>query len=386
MTCARGLAPVLAGELGESGKPASLVSETSVETRGTLTECEELNLRLRTAHRVLWLWHQFEARSEVDLYRGTLAARWEEVLRTDRPFSVRAAISGLEISDRAAALRTKDAIADRLRARLGHRPDSTSDRSGACVFVHWTPRGCRLYLDTSGMALSFRGYRRGAGAAPLRETLAAGVLLGAGWTGQAPLINPMCGSGTIAIEAAWIAARRAPGLLRRHFAFMDLRGFDPEEWAGRWQRVAAEERPVQVSIVATDFDPRAIEAARANAHAAGVAAAVHFGVAELMQTPQLRPGAWYALNPAYGVRTGGDDAAIEELHRKIGRFLRDRADGGHAVVITGNLRMARRIGLKLARRWTVYNGPIECRVLEFDLRKTRAREGTGGGFSSSMHV
>ncbi|MCX7819188.1 MAG: class I SAM-dependent RNA methyltransferase [Kiritimatiellae bacterium] len=385
VTCARGLAPVLVEELEELGRAAVVVEDTCVETRGTLADCEELNVRLRTAHRVLWLWQVFEAASEADLYRGAVALSWEEVLRADQPVSVRAAVAGGGPGERAVVLRTKDALADRMRARLGRRPDSGPQPLGACVFVHWAPPVCRVFVDTTGVPLSFRGYRRRAVAAPLRETLAAGVLLGAGWRGQAPLVNPMCGGGTIAIEAAWIAARRAPGLLRRRFAFMSLRGFDAEVWASRRRRAAAEERPVEVPIVAADRDPAAIEAARENLRAAGLEGVVRLVVAALEETPAVGAGAWYALNPAYGVRLG-DAEEVAADHVAIGRFLRQRADGGRAVVITGNLRMARRIGLRLARRWTVFNGPIECRVLEFDLRGPVGRGGARGGLAPSPPV
>ncbi len=380
VTCARGLAPVLADELRAVGRAAVVVEETCVESRGTLADCEELNLRLRTAHRVLWLWGEFEAGSEADLYRGVKGLAWEDVLRTDRPFMVRAASSGAGMSERAAALRTKDAIADRMRSRLGRRPDSTSKPHGAVVVVHWVASRCRLFLDTSGVPLSFRGYRRRAVAAPLRETLAAGVLLGAGWRGQAPLANPMCGSGTIAIEAAWIAARRAPGVLRRSFAFMNLRGFDADAWEDRRRRAAAEERPVGVPIVAADVDGAAVAAARANARAAGVEDAIRLAVAELADTPPAGRGAWYVLNPAWGMRIGGGEEEVAVTHAAIGRFLRARADGGRAVVISGHLRMSRRIGLRLARRWTVFHGPVECRVLEFELRGPPDRSAAASGF------
>jgi len=223
-------------------------------------------------------------------------------------------------------------------------------------------------------------------AAPLRETLAAGILLGAGWTGQAPLVNPMCGSGTIAIEAAWIAARRAPGRLRPTFAFMSLRGFDLEAWRERRRRAAAAERPVEVPIVAADVDADAVEAARANARAAGVETLIRLEVAELRDTPAAGPAAWYVLNPAYGRRIGGGDEEIAAAHEAIGRFLRTRADGGRAVVVSGHLKMARRIGLRLARRWTVFNGPIECRVLEFDLHGPLGRPARADGATGTVPV
>ncbi len=369
VTCARGLEGVLRSELEGLGFAPAGEAPTVVEVCGTLRDCMRLNLWLRTAHRVLWLWKEFPARSAEDLYRGVAGLPWEEVLRLDQPLNVRAANQADEegVSTAWMALKCKDAIVDRMRVRLGRRPDSGSTPKGACVFLLRSAGRFRLYLDTTGVPLSFRGYRQESVEAPLRESLAAGLLLASGWTGRTPLVNPMCGSGTIAIEGAGIASRRAPGLQRSRFAFTSLRGFPREEWEQLREAARREVRPIRIPIVAADWSREAVEIARRNARRAGVENAIRFEVAELDATPVPGPRPWIVLNPEYGHRTRPSAEELEELYHRIGQFLRRHGQGGRGVIITGHLALSRRFGLKLARKWTVFNGPIECRVVEFEL-------------------
>ena len=369
VTCPRGLAPVLAAEVAGLGLSVVATHETAVETAGPLALCRRLNLHLRTGHRVLWRLARFGATSANDVYARCAAMPWEEVLLPEHPITVRASSDAVDAGPggRVAALKCKDAIADRMRARCGRRPDSGPEPRGACVFILWRDGDCRVFLDTTGVPLSFRGYRRLTVEAPMRESLAAGVVLASGWRGGTPFVNPMCGSGTLAIEAAWIAQRRAPGLLRARFAFQCLRGYDAAAWrAERDEALGAVCPSAGVSIVATDRDAAAVEAARVNSRAAGVEAAIEFAACDFMETIVPGPAPMIVLNPEYGERMGRDtDLAAE--YRRIGRFLRERGRGGRGVVFTGNLALSRRIGLHVDRICTMYNGPIECRMLEFSL-------------------
>ncbi|MBM4154882.1 MAG: class I SAM-dependent RNA methyltransferase [Lentisphaerae bacterium] len=369
VTCPRGLAPVLAAEIESLGVPVLATHETAVETAGPLSLCPRLNLHLRTGHRVLWRLRSFGAASAADVYRGCSALPWEDVLLPEHPITVRASSDAPDAGPdgRLAALKCKDAIADRMRERCGRRPDSGPEPRGACVFVLWRAGDCRVFLDTSGVPLSFRGYRRLTVAAPMRESLAAGVLLASGWRGERPLANPMCGSGTLAIEGAWIAMRRAPGLLRARFAFMCLRGYEDAAWRALREEALRAARPAPPSpIAASDRDPAAVEAARVNARAAGVERHIGLTVGDFMECPVPGPAPLIVLNPEYGERMGaGEDLAPE--YRRIGRFLRERGAGGRGVVFTGNLALSRRIGLKVGAIRTMFNGPIECRMLEFEL-------------------
>lgn len=377
ITCARGLAPVLAGEVESLCLPVIATHETAVETAGPLSLCPRLNLHLRTGHRVLWRLRSFGASSSSDVYRGCAAMPWEDHLLPEHPITVRASSDAPDAGPdgRLAALKCKDAIADRMRDRCGRRPDSGPEPRGACIFILWRGGECRVFLDTSGVPLSFRGYRRLTVAAPMRESLAAGVLLASGWRGERPLANPMCGSGTLAIEGAWIAMRRAPGLLRARFAFMCLRGYDDAAWrALREEALRAARSAPPAAIAASDRDPAAVEAARVNARAAGVEPHIALTACDFVESPVPGPAPLIVLNPEYGERMGaGEDLAPE--YRRIGRFLRERGQGGRGVVFTGNLALSRRIGLKVGGIRTMFNGPIECRMLEFELTGPPARDG-----------
>jgi putative N6-adenine-specific DNA methylase len=369
VTCARGAAPVLAAELTALGCAAREMNDTAVETRGGMDLCRRLNLHLRTGHRVLYPLQSFRADTVEDVYRGCSDVPWEEVLRPDRPIAVRAAAEAADAGPggRLAALKCKDAIVDRMRVRCGMRPDSGPEPRGACVFIAWRQRECRVFLDTTGVPLSFRGYRTLAVAAPMRESLAAAVILGTGWTGDVPFVNPMCGGGTLAIEAAWIAMRRAPGLLRTRFAFMSLRGFDANAWRADVDAALRTSLPRPgAPIVATDLDSAAVAAARVNARAAGVDAFIDFSACDVADTPVPAPTPLIVLNPEYGERMGADKD-LEAEYRRIGRFLKEKGRGGRGVIVTGNLALSRRFGLKVASIRTLFNGPIECRCLEFDL-------------------
>lgn len=369
MTCPRGLAEILADEIRTLGLPVEGIGESAVETRGGLPEARRLNLWLRTGHRVLLRLGGFPARSPDDLLRGASALPWEDWFDPYGRFTVRGEALTTAVTDsRYALLKLKDAIADRMRERCGRRPDSGSDpRDAAAAFLWWQGERCVIYIDTTGVPLSHRGYRREGLAAPMRESLAAGVVLASGWRGGRPFLNPMCGSGTIAIEAAGIASGRAAGLGRREFAFMRLRGFDAGPWEA--ERAAAERTARALppgAIVATDLRPEFVAAARRNATAAGAGAAIRFEACDFADTPRPEGAAVAVLNPEYGERLG-EDAELEPVYRRIGAWFRTLPAGSRGCLITGNLRLAKRIGLKAARIRTMFNGPIECRFLEFDI-------------------
>jgi putative N6-adenine-specific DNA methylase len=235
------------------------------------------------------------------------------------------------------------------------------------VHLHWAGEHARLYLDTSAEPLSRRGYRKIPLEAPMQETLAAAVLLAAGWEREGNLVNPMCGSGTLAIEGALIALRRTPGLLRGNFGFMHIRGFDKSlygEIRSRLRKSAG--RTLKGRIVATDIRPEAIEAARQNARTAGVDHLIDFHACDFRQTPTPGGGGIVILNPEYGERMG-QISALEGIYGAIGDFFKNRCRGYRGYIFTGNLGLAKKVGLRTSRRIPFYNGPIECRLLEYEL-------------------
>jgi putative N6-adenine-specific DNA methylase len=371
LACSRGISPYLAEEARRLGMTVRDELDSGIETEGTLADAMRLNLHLRTANRVLFQVGAFRALDATHLYRHVRRLAWEAHLPADGYFTVTSFVRNASIRDaRFANVRCKDAIADRMRERCGRRPDSGNERRAAVVFLYWNERDCRIYLDTSGESLSRRGYRRFPLEAPMQETLAAAVLMAAGWKGDVPFVNPMCGSGTLAIEAALMAAGRAPGLQRENFGFMHLAGFDRRAW----KRLRDEARPSgapapagpPVRLVATDIRPEAIDAARRNARLAGVEAMIDFSACDFADTPVPPSPGVVVLNPEYGERMGAA-AELEAVYGRIGDFLKQKCQGCRGYVFTGNLPLSRRIGLHSRRRIVFFNGPIECRLLEFEL-------------------
>lgn len=368
LTCTRGLAPWLEREVRGLGLTPRAVDETGVEVAGTLRDCMALNLRSHVATYVLYLLERFTCRSPDELYKRVVALPWEDVVAPDERLSVVSAVDHPSITDsRFANRRVKDAIVDRIARRRGRRPDSGPERENVVVSLYWSGDDGRVYLNTTGRKLSDRGYRRIPGQAPMRETLAAAVVLETGYDGTAPLVNPMCGSGTLAIEAALIASGRAPGLLRSNFGFAHVIGFDDAEWQAirrEAHRLRAAGPPAP--IVATDLDPSAVEAARKNATTAGVEQLIEFRVCDFAETalPE-RPGV-VLLNPGYGERVG-EERELEATYARIGDFFKRRCAGWTGFVFTGNPGLAKKIGLRTSRRVPFFNAWIECRLLRFEL-------------------
>ena len=370
INCGRGLTPWLQREIGELGYSVRPAGVTGVETDATLTGAMRLNLCLRTGLNVLYLLKDFTARTPDDLYRQAAAVAWEDMIAPEEYLSVVSEVRTPAIDNSMfASLKTKDAIVDRIAARVGRRPDSGPRRTGVVVNLFWQEERCRIYLNTSGEKLSDRGYRRLPHSAPLRETLAAGLLLAAGYDGAGPLVAPMCGSGTIPIEAALLASRRPPGFLRDNFSFMHVRQFDKRAWlAVRAEAGKGVRKAIPAPIVASDIDAAAVRAARKNAQAAGVDHLIEFHVCDFAETP-IPPGEGIVLlNPPYGERLG-EVRALETTYKRIGDFFKQKCAGYTGCIFTGNTALAKKVGLRAARRTPFWNARIECRLLEYPLYK-----------------
>jgi putative N6-adenine-specific DNA methylase len=367
-TCAKGVSPYLQAEMRDLNFPVHAMGEAAVETEGALADAMTLNLHLRTAHRVLYLYHAFTAKTLEDLYNRLVRLSWEEVLDADGYVCVTSFADTPVIRDgRMVNLKGKDAVADRFRQVSDRRPDSGAARDRTVIHIYWKQNQVLVYLDTSGDSLSKRGYRKIPLQAPMQETLAASVLLASGWQGEGHFVNPMCGSGTLAIEAALIALNRAPGLVRTSFGFMHLKGFTPSGWREMRTRARkAVRKQLPGKIVATDIRPEAVEAARQNARTAGVDHLIDFAVCDFRQTPVPEGSGMIMLNPAYGERLG-EIAELEAVYQGIGDFFKQQGPGYQGYIFTGNLDLARKIGLKTKRRIPFFNGEIECRLLEYEL-------------------
>jgi 23S rRNA G2445 N2-methylase RlmL len=383
VTCPKGIVPWLAGEIRALDFPVLAEGEAAVETEGSLADTMRLNLHLRTAHRVLWRLASFRAENPNGLYAGIRGIPWEELLheRGEHAYlSVTATADTPSINDtRFVNVKTKDAIVDRLTELCGVRPDSGPDRDRVVVHVYWQGKGVSVYLDTSGEPLSRRGYRKIPLAAPMQETLAAAVILATGWNGRTSFVNPMCGSGTLAIEAALFAQGKAPGLLRSNYGFIHIKGFDPAAWRAIRAAAHGAQKETAARIVATDIDPKAVAAARQNARTAGVEEIIEFAACPFAETPIPERGGIVVLNPPYGERIG-EQSQLTGLYGEIGDFFKQRCGGYRGYLFTGNAALGKRVGLRTKRRITFYNGEIECRLLEYELYEgTRRKEKVYGG-------
>lgn len=368
LTCPKGLAPFLAAEVRQLGMKVEGEGPGLVCTRGTLTDTMRLNLWLRTAHRVLYKVGRFGCRDPDALYRRVRDLPWSWYLPADGYFTIQASVDHPSVTDpRFPALKAKDAIVDRIRRDRGRRPDTGNDRHKAAVFLHWHGTECGMFLDTSGESLQKRGYRKVSVEAPMQETLAAACLLASGWQGDHPLVNPMCGSGTIAIEAALMALGRAPASVRLRFAFMHLCDY-PEEDFRLLRREARQtaRRTTDAPIIVTDRDPEAVEAARRNARTAGVEQCLEFAVCDFAQTRVPDGGGLAMLNPEYGHRMG-DEGDLVAVYRSIGDFFKQRCVGYRGGVFTGSRRLSRQVGLRPDGAWTFFSGALECRLLVYDI-------------------
>jgi len=368
ITCAKGVSPFLKQEILSSGFPVLSDGKAEVETEGTMEDTLRLNVLTRTGQRVLFLLESFNAKTPDDLYKRISRIPWEDFIPEDSYFSVTSSVHNPTINDsRFANVKCKDAVVDRIKEKRGRRPDTGPERDRVVIHLYWRSNLCQVFVDTSGEPLSRRGYRMIPLKAPMQETLAAAIILATGWMGNGNCVNPMCGSGTLAIEAALIALGRAPGLLRSNYGFMHLKGFDEPLWKALRRKIRAEAKDkLNGRIIATDISQQAIEAAKKNAMTAGVERFIEFGVCDFSETPVPNGGGVVVLNPEYGERMG-EIEKLKENYKGIGDFFKKKCNGYTGYVFTGNLDLAKKVGLRTKRRILFYNGPIECRLLEYDL-------------------
>lgn len=368
LACSRGITPFLKKEVVNLGYSVIAESTSGLTVKGSMADAMRLNLRLRTCQRVLLQVDSFRAGTPDELYRRVVSFAWEDLLLPDGYLCITSAVDTPSINDtRYANLKCKDAIVDRMKEKTGRRPDSGPDRDHAVIHLRWKGDDCSLFIDTSGESLSKRGYRKIPMAAPMQETLAAAVLMASGWDGTGPLVNPMCGSGTIAVEAALMVMNRQPGILRENFGFMHIRGYRPHLWQEMKERAREEERlAASCRIIASDRNAKAVAAARSNAEAAGVKGLIEFLISDFGETPVPDTAGIVIMNPEYGERMGQADE-LGETYRRIGDFFKRRCVGYRGYIFTGNLQLARKVGLRTRSRLTFFNGPIECRLLAYDL-------------------
>ena len=361
-----GLEETLAEELTALGAQDVWPTSRAVEFSGDTALLYKVHLWCRTATRILKPIATFQAADSDELYRAVGRIDWSQYLEADSTLAIDAvAIDSGFANSMFVSQRAKDAIVDQLRARTGKRPSVDTADPDLRLNVHIHGPKATLSLDASGEPLGRRGYRIEGGKAPLGEVLAAGIVRLTEWDMASPLIDPMCGSGTIIIEAAMMARDLAPGL-RRRFGFMRWKDYDAAIFKRLHQEALAAGRPrTACEIVGSDIDRRALAEAKANAERAGVADDIRFEQKTFEnQRPPQPPGVMVA-NPPYGERMAMAD--INAFYTGLGDALKRNYQGYAAFILTGNPDAAKHIGLRTSRRIKLFNGPIECRLLRFEL-------------------
>ena len=360
-TAPRGLEALLQKEIASLGGASAKVVPGGVAFEGGWEVCYRVNLWSRIASRVLWKVHDFRYGNEEDLYKAAKALDWPKHFRVERTLRVnvtaqRSPLKSLEF----ATLKIKDAVCDRFRDALGKRP--SIERAAPDVRVHAFLEADRgmLYLDTSGEPLFKRGWRAGQGEAPLRENLAAGIIMLTGWQPGEPLLDPMCGGATLLVEAAAMARGRAPGA-RRSFGFEKLAVFDPK----LWQSIRQENgNPSEPRLYGSDNHAEALKDARRNLAAAGVERWVKVEQADVLEREAPAPSGVMVMNPPYGERMGSLDE-LAAFYPKLGDALKKRFAGWRCYIFTADLRLPKLIRLSPSARTPLWNGAIECRLYEF---------------------
>lgn len=368
ITCNRRLSPYLAQEVEALGFDIVRAFNTGVEIHASVNECIRLNLNLRIASQVLYEIKSFRARNADELYKALVTVAWEELLPFDGYFSVTSNVHNETITTPLFAnVKVKDAIVDRIKDKKGVRPNTGPELNQAVIHLHWIEDRAEIFLDTSGETLAKHGYRKHPGKAPMLEALATATIMATQWDGKSPFINPMCGSGTLAIEAALMAQKRMPGLQRMNYAFMHFIGYDEEVFFEERRRLKElTDKKNLPHIIASDISDVAIEIAKSNAKTAGVEHLITFEVGDFAKTTIPEGNGVIMFNPEYGERLGVH-TKLEATYKRIGDFMKQECKGYRGYIFTGNLDLAKKIGLQASRRFEFFNGKLDCRLLQYEL-------------------
>jgi putative N6-adenine-specific DNA methylase len=376
VTCNRRLSAYLEKEIIALGYTPVKVFLTGVELQGTMQDCIKLNLHLRCASQVLLSIKEFYCDHPEDLYDAVLDINWTSIITPETYFSITSNVFHDSINNGMYAnVKVKDAIVDVFKDKGLERPSTGPLQDAAVIHLHWKHEDAELFLDTSGETLAKHGYRRFPGRAPMLESLAACTIVAGKWDRASHFVNPMCGSGTLAIEAALMASNRAPGLLRNNYSFMHFVGYQESIYLQEKEIIKNQiQENNSIKIIASDISNQAIEVARANAEIAEVDHLIDFQICDFRDTqvPQHEAGVVY-INPEYGERLG-EIEQLEITYKAMGDFLKQSCQGYNAYIFTGNLDLAKKIGLKASRRIEFYNGKIDCRLLEYEMYRGTKRE------------
>lgn len=365
--CPRGLESVLVAELEQLGASSVRGRDGGVQFQGDRRVCYRANLESRVASRILWRVATRPYASEADIYNIARALPWNKWFVP--ALTIRVNVAAIKCPLRSldfVTLKIKDAVCDKFREITGSRPSVDTVQPDIRIHGFLDAREFSLYLDTSGDALFKRGLRKTAGDAPLRENLAAGILNLAGWQPGIPLLDPMCGSGTFLLEAAQISLNIAPGS-KRSFAFEKLKEFDKGLWAQLREAAIARQKPVvRQPIFGSDLYGDVLADAHANLSAAGFSEIVTLKQANLLEISAPAPLGFLVTNPPYGVRLGEPERLVE-FYPKLGDVLKKKFSGWNAYIFTADPLLPKFIRLTASRRTPLFNGALECRLLEYKM-------------------
>lgn len=368
ITCNKRLASYLEDEVKNLGFKPVRTFPTGVELKVSINECIRLNLNLRCASQVLYSLKEFKADTPDELYQKITGIEWEKLIDFSGFFAVTSNVDNPTITTPLFAnLKVKDAIADRIKSIHKIRPNSGADYSKTVVHLYWKNDRAEIFLDTSGETLAKHSYRKIPGKAPMLEALASGTIYATKWDRKSHFVNPMCGSGTLAIEAALIATNRSPGLFRMNYGFMHIMGYDEEVFFAERRRLKDQViKKLDFKIVASDISEDAVDISRKNAKTAGVDSLIDFQVCDFAETEVPEGNGAIMFNPEYGERLGVH-TKLEVTYKRIGDFMKQSCKGYHGYIFTGNPDLAKKIGLRASRRIEFYNGKLDCRLLEYEL-------------------
>jgi putative N6-adenine-specific DNA methylase len=371
--CPRGLEAILEAELQSLGVPMTTKTEGGVGFNAPWSTTYWVNLKSHIASRVLWEVGQRAYKTEQDVYHAAYALAWPDWFTPTQTIKVKVSARRCPLpSLDFLTLRIKDAICDKFVAARHKRPSVDTQRPNIRVDAFLDQSTVTFYLDTSGEPLFKRGHRLGPVEAPLRENLAAGILRLTGWTPHDLLLDPMCGSGTIPLEAALMARQAAPGIAR-NFGFERLLIHDATQWER--QREAAKAKQVAAApsaIYASDRDPAMVEIAQRTFRGAGIADDIRLKQSDILELLAPAVQGVMVINPPYGVRLSRRDE-LESFYPKLGDWLKQRFAGWRAYVLTGDARVPKLIGLTPSKRIPLFNGALECRLYEFVIVQGGAR-------------
>ncbi|HEY3197705.1 MAG TPA: THUMP domain-containing protein [Nitrospirales bacterium] len=366
-SCPRGLEPILNTELEGFGAKELEPAHGGLGFIGDFSLCYRANLGSRIASRVLWRVHHGPYRDEEEIYQAAYGLPWTEWFSPRETIKVKVSAQHCTLKSlEFVTLRIKDAVCDKFKLLTTVRPSVDTQQPDIRIDAFIQENYLTLYLDTSGEALFKRGLRKSSSDAPIRENLAAGILKLSGWAPDQPLLDPMCGSGTILMEAAQMARNISPGLGRR-FAFEKFKNFDRKLWSHLCDTSRSLQRPEGSFLIdGCDRQGTALRAAETNLRAAGLADAVRLQQADVLELSPPAAEGVLVTNPPYGVRTG-DAAELAAFYPRLGDALKRRFAGWRAYILTADLRLPKLIGLAPSRRIPLFNGALECRLFEFKI-------------------